>query len=91
MCTSCHCTRWPYRNALVQTKCHAFVDPYVEHDSLTLLLDLILLKRGVYRHLLYNRGPEPRKAADDGKDTVPSTKVEKRAWLDDREKVGARI
>ncbi|KAF8736716.1 hypothetical protein AX14_014123 [Amanita brunnescens Koide BX004] len=68
------------------TKCHAFVDPYVEHDSLTLLLDLILLKRGVYRHLLYNRGSEPRKAADDGKDTAPSTKAEKRAWLDDREK-----
>ncbi|KAJ7650865.1 Arv1-like family-domain-containing protein, partial [Roridomyces roridus] len=43
-------------------KCHAFADPYVEHDSLTLLLDLILLKRGVYRHLLYNRGAEPRRA-----------------------------
>ncbi|KAF8959622.1 Arv1-like family-domain-containing protein [Flammula alnicola] len=41
--------------------CHEFVDPYVEHDSLTILLDLILLKRGVYRHLLYNRGAEPRK------------------------------
>ncbi|KAL0950170.1 hypothetical protein HGRIS_010163 [Hohenbuehelia grisea] len=41
--------------------CHSFADPYVEHDSLTLLLDLILLKRGVYRHLLYNRGSEPRK------------------------------
>jgi hypothetical protein len=38
------------------------VDPYVEHDSLTLLLDLILLKRGVYRHLLYNRGSKPRRA-----------------------------
>ena len=34
----------------------------MEHDTLTLLLDLILLKRGVYRHLLYNRGTEPRKA-----------------------------
>ncbi|KAF8224168.1 Arv1-domain-containing protein [Tricholoma matsutake] len=42
-------------------KCHSFADPYVEHDSLTLLLDLMLLKRGVYRHLLYNRGTEPRK------------------------------
>lgn len=45
----------------LQPKCHSFADPYVEHDSLTLLLDLILLKRGVYRHLLYNRGTEPRK------------------------------
>ncbi|KAG1761491.1 Arv1 protein, partial [Suillus occidentalis] len=32
------------------SKCLKFADPYVEHDSLTLLLDLILLKR------------EPRKA-----------------------------
>jgi hypothetical protein len=28
---------------------------------LTLILDLILLKQGVYRHLLYNRGTEPRR------------------------------
>lgn len=46
---------------LHKPKCHSFADPYVEHDSLTLLLDLMLLKRGVYRHLLYNRGTEPRK------------------------------
>ncbi|KAF8333884.1 Arv1-like family-domain-containing protein [Amanita rubescens] len=66
-------------------KCHAFVDPYVEHDSLTLLLDLILLKRGVYRHLLYNRGSEPRKATNDGKDTLPISprqdNREKRRWI----------
>lgn len=43
------------------------MDPYVEHDSLTLLLDLILLKRGVYRHLLYNRGSRPRRAVSDPK------------------------
>ncbi|KAF8159233.1 Arv1-like family-domain-containing protein [Crassisporium funariophilum] len=47
-------------------KCHQFVDPYVEHDSLTILLDLILLKRGVYRHLLYNRGSKPRKLVGGG-------------------------
>ncbi|EIW57494.1 Arv1-domain-containing protein [Trametes versicolor FP-101664 SS1] len=46
------------------TACHAFADPYVEHDTLTLLLDLILLKRDVYRHLLYNRGLGARKAGD---------------------------
>ncbi|KAJ1307551.1 hypothetical protein OPQ81_001648 [Rhizoctonia solani] len=40
--------------------CLGFADPYVEHDALTLLLDLILLKREVYRHLLFNRGSEPR-------------------------------
>jgi len=44
------------------TACNQFADPYVEHDSLTLLLDLILLKRGVYLHLIYNRGSEPRRA-----------------------------
>ena len=38
-----------------------FVDPYVEHNHLTLLLDRIPLKRGVYRYLLYNRGTKPRK------------------------------
>lgn len=45
--------------------CLSFADPYVEHDSLTLILDLILLKRGVYRHLLYNRGSNPRTALED--------------------------
>ncbi|KAF7312018.1 hypothetical protein MIND_00213700 [Mycena indigotica] len=39
-----------------------FADPYVEHDSLMLLLDLMLLKRAVFRHLLYNRGTEPRRS-----------------------------
>ncbi|KAI6133477.1 Arv1-like family-domain-containing protein, partial [Pisolithus thermaeus] len=55
-------------------KCLSFADPYVEHDSLTLILDLILLKRGVYRHLLYNRGSEPR--------IVSETKVSWRPPLD---------
>lgn len=34
----------------------------MEHDALTLLIDLILLKRDVYRHLLFNRGLGRRKA-----------------------------
>ncbi|KAI0833409.1 Arv1-domain-containing protein [Trametes gibbosa] len=46
------------------TACHAFADPYVEHDALTLLLDLILLKRDVYRHLLYNRGLGARRVGE---------------------------
>ncbi|PPQ94685.1 hypothetical protein CVT25_009540 [Psilocybe cyanescens] len=54
-------------------KCLEFVDPYVEHDSLTILLDLFLLKRGVYRHLLYNRGSKPRKLAE-RKTTVAESK-----------------
>lgn len=47
------------------TRCRAFADPYVEHDTLALVLDLILLKRGVFRHLLYNRGTEPRREEEE--------------------------
>ncbi|KAF8908674.1 Arv1-domain-containing protein [Mucidula mucida] len=52
--------------------CGAFADPYVEHDSLLLLIDLILLKRGVYRHLLYNRGSEPRRIGQQDVGTKPT-------------------
>jgi len=45
----------------LQPSCLAPADPYVEHDALLVALDLILLKRGVYRHLLFNRGTPPRK------------------------------
>jgi hypothetical protein len=45
----------------LQPSCRAPADPYVEHDPLVVALDLILLKRGVYRHLLFNRGTPPRK------------------------------
>ncbi|KAJ7082854.1 Arv1-like family-domain-containing protein [Mycena belliarum] len=71
ICTTCT-TRVPFLYTVYESSynlrleqcpnCHSFADPYVEHDSLTLLLDLILLKRGVYRHLLYNRGAEPRRS-----------------------------
>ncbi|KAI0314303.1 Arv1-like family-domain-containing protein [Amylostereum chailletii] len=67
-----HCTQpVPYLYTIYQSarnvrleqcpSCHAFADPYVEHDRLIVLLDLILLKRGVYRHLLFNRGSPPRR------------------------------
>ncbi|PBL04322.1 Arv1-domain-containing protein [Armillaria gallica] len=73
ICTTC--TRWTshlhtvyeseYNLRLEQcSKCQAFADPYIEHDDLTLLIDLILLKRGVYRHLLFNRGAKPRRATE---------------------------
>ncbi|KAJ7760635.1 Arv1-like family-domain-containing protein [Mycena maculata] len=65
--------------------CHNFADPYVEHDSLAILLDLILLKRGVYRHLLYNRGADPRRyVADKIPESTPtktSGEMEKMRWL----------
>ncbi|KAJ4480191.1 Arv1-domain-containing protein [Lentinula aciculospora] len=74
VCTTC--TSWlPYLYTVYQSaynlrleqcpNCHSFADPYVEHDDLTLLIDLLLLKRAVYRHLLYNRGSTPRR--EDGK------------------------
>ncbi|KAI0059251.1 Arv1-domain-containing protein [Artomyces pyxidatus] len=44
--------------------CHELADPYVEHDGLNVVLDLILLKRAVYRHLLFNRGAPPRRVVD---------------------------
>ncbi|RXW25563.1 hypothetical protein EST38_g354 [Candolleomyces aberdarensis] len=70
ICTTCtHSTEYLYTTyeseynlRLEQcSNCKAFVDPYVEFDALTLFIDLILLKPGVYRHLLYNRGTEPRR------------------------------
>ncbi|OCH94817.1 Arv1-domain-containing protein [Obba rivulosa] len=75
ICTSCtHPTPYLYtvyesaHNLRLEqcTACHAFADPYVEHDTLTLLLDLILLKRDVYRHLLFNRGLGARKVEPAG-------------------------
>ncbi|KAL1680267.1 Arv1-like family-domain-containing protein [Schizophyllum commune] len=61
------------------THCHAFADPYVEHDTLALVLDLILLKRGVFRHLLYNRGTEPRR--ETGKsEKIPEKETERDAF-----------
>ncbi|EJU04649.1 hypothetical protein DACRYDRAFT_104528 [Dacryopinax primogenitus] len=48
--------------------CHSFADPYVEHDPLIVLLDLILLKRGVYRHLLFNHGALPRRLDREGRE-----------------------
>ncbi|KAF8806846.1 Arv1-domain-containing protein [Phlegmacium glaucopus] len=75
-------------------QCHEFVDTYVEHDSMTILLDLILLKRGVYRHLLYNRGTKPRRLVASAQDSegeqaaklgcqsrVDSTRRERDRWL----------
>lgn len=42
-----------------QPRCHAFLDPLIEHPPLVLLLDLILLKPRVFLHLLFNRGSRP--------------------------------
>ncbi|KAF8336861.1 Arv1-like family-domain-containing protein [Cantharellus anzutake] len=50
------------------THCGSFADPYVEHDLTIITLDLILLKPGVYRHLLFNRGSKPKRSDDDDDD-----------------------
>ncbi|KAJ7470794.1 Arv1-like family-domain-containing protein [Mycena latifolia] len=95
ICTTCT-TRVPYLYTVYESSynlrleqcanCHSFADPYVEHDSLTLLLDLILLKRGVYRHLLYNRGADPRRSvagavAESVITARPTQDKEKMRWL----------
>lgn len=38
------------------TQCKKFADKYVEHDYVVLFIDLVLVKREVLRHLLFNRG-----------------------------------
>ncbi|KAJ3546076.1 hypothetical protein NMY22_g2187 [Coprinellus aureogranulatus] len=88
ICTTCtHATEYLYttyesaHNLRLEqcSNCKSFVDPYVEFDALTLFIDLILLKRGVYRHLLYNRGTPPRRAVgqvQDGGKNVERVKVE---------------
>ncbi|TEB27087.1 Arv1-domain-containing protein [Coprinellus micaceus] len=89
ICTSCtHATEFLYTTyesecnlRLEQCRnCKAFVDPYVEFDVLTLFIDLILLKRGVYRHLLYNRGTPPRRVVGQTKDEGSENEREIRRW-----------
>lgn len=96
ICTTCtHSTEYLYttyeseHNLRLEqcSNCKVFVDPYVEFDALTLFIDLILLKRGVYRHLLYNRGTAPRRVvgqAKGGGNSVrlvrPDVEREKRRW-----------
>ncbi|KAJ7056738.1 Arv1-like family-domain-containing protein [Mycena amicta] len=80
----CHKCAQEQRERPPENKTHSFADPYVEHDSLTLLLDLILLKRAVFRHLLYNRGTEPRRSTAGSLVDPPadaSKQREKMRWL----------
>lgn len=78
--------RWNLIPDVPQNKCSSFADPYVEHDALTLWIDLVLLKRDVFRHLLYNRGTGARRLSDDSKRTTDGSVPEGAAR--DREKVG---
>ena len=37
------------------SKCSNFIDKYVEFDLIVIFIDLILLKRTAYRHIIFNR------------------------------------
>lgn len=51
--------------APLQPQCNLFADPLIEHPPTLLLIDLILLKPRVYRHLLFNRGSSPNRPGED--------------------------
>ncbi|XP_043273702.1 protein ARV1 [Venturia canescens] len=38
------------------TKCGSLADKYIEYDPVIVLVDLVLLEKPAYRHLLYNSG-----------------------------------
>ena len=37
------------------TQCDSVVDKYIEFDGVLVLLDMLLLKTNVYRHIVFNR------------------------------------
>ncbi|KAG7563121.1 hypothetical protein FFLO_01429 [Filobasidium floriforme] len=43
-------------------RCSRFTDPLIEHPLVLILLDLVLLKPRVFRHLVFNRNAPPRRA-----------------------------
>ena len=59
VCVSCLSPERTEQALIAQARCDRFLDPLLEHESLTLLLDLILLKPRVFLHLLFNRGSPP--------------------------------
>ena len=49
-----------------QHNCQRFADRYVEYELVLLVIDLILLRPQVYRHLLFNRIPYHDRGIDVG-------------------------
>lgn len=41
-------------NSILQDNCHQVADKYIEFEPLVIIIDLILLSRPTYRHVLYN-------------------------------------
>ncbi len=64
----------PYGQLATQPQCSLFSDPLIEHPRTILLIDLILLKPRVYRHLLFNRASRPAIAGKQGKGLKEETK-----------------
>ncbi|KAF9067614.1 Arv1-like family-domain-containing protein [Rhodocollybia butyracea] len=95
VCTTC--THWlPFLYTVYQSdynlrleqcpNCHSFAaDPYVELDGLNILIELMLLRRAVYIHLLYNRGSEPRREDGTNDNTRKSEiEIQKKAMKKER-------
>lgn len=39
---------------LFQGRCHEIADKYIEFEPIVIVIDLVLLSRPTYRHVLYN-------------------------------------
>ena len=42
------------RSLCFQRKCNEVADKYIEYDSIIIFLDILLLQRPAYRHILIN-------------------------------------
>ncbi|AAW44726.2 hypothetical protein CNG03470 [Cryptococcus deneoformans JEC21] len=92
VCTACACpadyiyTTYKTKSNIrlaVCPRCNQFVDPLIEHPSLLLLLDLVLLKPRVFLHLLFNRGSLPFSAVSEPASEIErETARRKQLWED---------
>lgn len=69
---------------LICTKCKecgAFADPYVEHEAIIVIIDLILVKPRAYRHLLFNRKDVFAQDELKKKDKNLPSRTERHTWF----------
>jgi len=69
---------------LICTKCKAcgaFADPYVEHEAIIVIIDLILVKPRAYRHLLFNRKDVFSQNENENKGKSTSDATKRHAWF----------
>ena len=75
-----------------QDKCDQFLDPLIEHPTLILILDLVLLKPRVFLHLLFNRGCPPFDAtAPQDKSTLTTNDGRQAGLSEDALKLGGLV